>query len=150
MRPKEFISRSLDLVDYAALKWPVPDSFNSAALGLSLMAPNGHVIEVNGYRVTLTAQNCLGHIVMLSEVHCSEMIAETVLLPSPSQFMVGASICFTFQELDFRGEQAETEHIYESWRLPENHDETIDRIMEVLTFFTLKTNHRIHHKVSPL
>lgn len=134
MRPKEFISRSLDLMDFGA--WPEPDSFNSAALAISMMGETNNRFTVNGYTIFVQAQMCLGHVVLLVE------------LSDEKELLVGASVCFTFQQYDFGSDPPPEDYMYESWRLPERHMERIDRIMEVLTFLTLKTNPRVIHKTS--
>jgi hypothetical protein len=117
--------------------FPEPDSFNSAALAISLMDQSGKRFEVNGYSVFVQAQMCLGHVVMLVE------------MSDEKELLVGASMCFTFQQHDLTTDDPPAEdYMYESWRLPERHMGRIDRIMEVLAFLTLKTNQRIIHKVS--
>jgi hypothetical protein len=134
VRPKEFISRALSLMDFGS--FPKPDSFNSAALAVSMMSKSRTRFEVNGYSIFIQAQMCLEHVVMLVE------------MSDDKELLVGASICFTFQQCDLNNDPPDEDHIYESWRLPERHMERIDRIMEVLTFLTLKTTPIIVHKVS--
>ena len=133
MRPKEFISRALSLIEFDP--WPEPDSFNSAAMALALREPRC-AVEVNGYTFHFQSKMCLGHVIMLVEVN------------DDREFLVGGSICFTFQQFDFGDEPPVEDNMYESWRLPEKHTERIDRIMEVLVFLTLKTNPHIFDKVS--
>lgn len=132
MRPAEFISRVLDLMDFGAI---TPDSFNSAALAISLQ-DGKMVLETNGYRIFIQSQMCLGHVIMVAEIR------------QENEFLVGASICFTFHQYDFEGQQPEEDQYFESWKLPERHLERIDRIMEVLTYLTLRTNHSIRDKIS--
>lgn len=143
MRPREFISRSIDLFDFELEGYPTPENLNSAGLIINLM--DGLSTTVNGHVFQLESRKCLGHIVL----RATAMIPETKL-------KFGASVCFTLRYSDYSNalehHDTDEQYIYETWQMPEHwtkteEDQSILQLMEVLTFLKLKTNDNITRRI---
>jgi hypothetical protein len=148
MRPREFVSRIIDLYEFqlgGSSGWANvrPKNYSAAALAIQMAdTPNPlrhHHKTVNGYKFTLESEMALGHTVIRATM-------------SQDDISVSGSICFTFQDCDSLPPEDNVslhDHIFESWQVPPHLKNTVDLVVEMLTFLTLKTSYNIKQKNSP-
>lgn len=147
MRPKEFVSRVIDLFYFnLGENWSQtrPKSFSAAAMCIEMADKKDKtsVMVTNGYHFRVESQECLGHTIIRAIMEAEDQV-------------IHGSIGFTFHsgDLSVKGlvpmssAQDEGREFHEAWHVSPNLREHPDRIASMITFLTLRTNCVITTKV---
>lgn len=151
MRPHEFISRALDLIEFdVGPGWPKarPDDFSSAHLQVAAArkGPAGDVrLHHHGYLYVFESGTALAHRVLRvwmvptpireeAEVSMERLLDMTHLC---------AAICFVEGgDVVVQG-QAPEDHLMESWHMSSDVQQSPNLLTEMISYLVLKTQHRI-------
>lgn len=147
MRPKEFVSRVIDLFYFdLGQNWSQtrPKSFSAAAMCIEIAdnKEKASTVVTNGYHFRIESRECLGHTIIRA------------IMEEDGQVIHG-SIGFTFHSGDLSVQglvpmtsgSAEINEFHEAWHVSPDLREYPDRIASMITFLTLRTNYTITSKI---
>jgi hypothetical protein len=138
MRPREFVSRIIDLFEFTEPSGLTvkPETFTSASWMIRANRPTRK--RVDSYVFTLLAEEALDHTIIKASM-------------GDGVHILSGTICFTIQEYDISSSSQwipSEDHFMESWQIPTfySDDATMQEIVTMLTILKLKTNHHIEMK----